>query len=444
MQGISETIIGVYNEDLKENQAFLTFTKHFFDKGLKVPEVLEEDGSGMYYLLSDLGDETLFSYINTHRTSGTFPGSALNMYKKVLKDLPAIQIQGGDGLDYTKCYPRDAFDRRSIMWDLNYFKYYFLKLGKVAFDEQELENDFESFAGYLEKVPSDFFLYRDFQSRNIMIKEDEPWYIDYQGGRKGALQYDVASLLFDSKANIPFDIKVQLFEYYKQELKTFMDFDDRLFTEQFYAFVYVRLMQAMGAYGYRGFFERKTHFLQSVPFALKQLKKLLKSRPLQQFPYLNNVLNQLIESPYLQSISKEYSTQKPLDVEISSFSYKRGLPVDDSGHGGGFIFDCRCLHNPGRYDRYKHQSGLDEDVINFLEQRGEASTYLSHVFELCDQAVDKYLDRGFDHLQVNFGCTGGRHRSVFSAEKLKEHLHEKFGSNVAMTIHHTEKGRSWE
>jgi aminoglycoside/choline kinase family phosphotransferase len=440
MSGAAHQAIGSYNEDLRENKAFISFTRHFSAQGLPVPQLLAEGASGRTYLLADLGDQTLFSYLAERRKkAGTFPGSALDMYKKVLEALPRFQATAAKELDYSVCYPRAAFDRQSMAWDLNYFKYYFLKLAKISFDEQLLENDFEQFIQYLLQAESNFFLYRDFQSRNIMIHNEEPWFIDYQGGRKGALQYDVASLLYDSKANIPEDIKDELLDHYLKSLEKHHHFERASFVAHYQGFVLIRVMQAMGAYGFRGFYERKTRFLESIPYALKQLDALLaKLRLPVEVPHLIEVLKSLSSAPELQKYSQEFQSHTPLTVTITSFSYRHGIPENAAGDGGGFVFDCRCIHNPGRYEQFKALSGLDAGVQEFFLQGGEAGQFLHLVFQLVEQGVEKYLNREFKHLQVSFGCTGGQHRSVYSATKLAEHLKSKYENKVIVQPKHRE------
>ena len=432
--------VGVYNADLKENAAFITFTRHFLDTGLPVPDLLGEGPDGYTYLLSDLGDTTLFAHIQERRRLTTvFPGSAIELMKKVLTILPSFQIRAGADLDYSVCYPRAAFDMQSIMWDLNYFKYYFLKLARIPFDEQLLENDFRTFAGFLLEERSDFFLYRDFQSANIMIVAGEPFFIDYQGGRKGALQYDVASLLFDSKADIPWEVKELLYDHYLNALSGYHSFEPEPFTAHYRAYVLVRLMQAMGAYGFRGFYERRTQFLKNIPYALKQLRNILAYYRLPiEVPHLITTLQRLTESEELKKYSLEFKAITPLQVEISSFAYKNGLPPNRQGHGGGHVFDCRCIRNPVNYESMRDLSGRDAPVIEFFRQHGEADRFLHNIAQIVEQSVEKYLNRGFTNLQIAFGCTGGRHRSVYCAERLAAHLREKYQHHVELQLVHRE------
>ncbi len=440
MRGASKTAIGTFNADKKENRAFLTFSKHFSSKGIPVPAVFGEGPGGKTYLISDLGETTLFNLLKERRKkTSVFPGSIIELYKKALDELPRFQIIASEDLDYDVCYPRKAFDRQSMMWDLNYFKYYFLKLAKVPFDEQLLENDYQAFCDFLLEAPHDYFLYRDFQSRNIMILHDRPYFIDYQGGRKGALQYDVASLLYDSKANIPFEIKSLLLRHYLKRLRDFTEYDEAEFLKYYQGYAFIRLMQAMGAYGFRGFYERKTEFLQSIPYALKQMKVLVEKYELPvPLPHLYETLSRMLESKHLKKYTEEFKTSTPLNIEITSFAYKKGLPANQHGHGGGFVFDCRCITNPGRYEQFRNLTGLDPETVEFFQEEEDSETFMHSVYQILDQAIEKYLGRGFTHLQVDFGCTGGQHRSVYCAEQLFKWLEEKYEGRVSAHLNHRE------
>lgn len=430
------TVIGAFNSDVKENTAFLSFTNHFKKNDLPVPEVYAVSADLKKYLLQDLGNTTLFDFLSATREKEGFSENIVAEYKKVLKILPKIQIIAGKDLDYSVCYPRAAFDKTSMMWDLNYFKYYFLKLAKIQFDEQSLEDDFQSFSDYLLSADSGYFLYRDFQSRNVMLKNNEVYFIDYQGGRRGALQYDLASLLYDGKADIPESVRQQLFDLYVAELKKYVPVHDEGFEAYYKGFVLIRIMQAMGAYGFRGFYEKKEHFLKSIPFALKNLENLLEDVKLPvELPELFNVLYQLTQSEVLKEIGK---TKSNLTVTVSSFSYKNGYPADASGNGGGHVFDCRALNNPGRYAEFKNLTGKDLEVQEFLEQKSEIGIFLNAVKIIVDQSVKAYLERDFSHLSIGFGCTGGQHRSVYSAEKIAEYLRNNFPVNVVL-IHREQK-----
>ncbi len=426
--------IGAYNHDLRENDAFLSFSEKLYKAGLPVPQIYAVNRDEFIYLLEDLGDETLFSYLSAKRV---IPGAApaiKQTYLKVIDFLPQFQIKGAGCVDFSLCYPRDVFDRQSMMWDLNYFKYYFLKLAKIPFDEQALENDFEVFSEYLGQAPQQYFLYRDFQSRNIMLYKDNIYFIDYQGGRKGALQYDIASLLWDAKADLSMELRKELFQYYLQQLATYQEVDAASFTNLYYAFVYVRILQALGAYGYRGFYERKEHFLLSIPYAVNNLKWLLENAPLPiKVPALQHCLEQITTQESLQAFVPHGDK---LTLHIHSFSFKNGLPRDLSGNGGGYVFDCRALPNPGRYKEYKQLTGKDAEVKTFLEAENEVLTFFENSLKLVEQSVENYIMRGFSSLMVSYGCTGGQHRSVWCAEQLKKRLDGRY--NMIIKLSHKE------
>ena len=357
----------------------------------------------------------------------------MDYYKKVVAALPKFQMTAKKGLDMSVAYPRAAFDRQSMQWDLNYFKYYYLKMVYIPFNEQLLEDDYQRFMDYLLNVDDNYFLYRDFQSRNIMVYQDDVWFIDYQGGRKGALQYDIASLLYDAKADLSPEIRQELLECYMDNLAQYIPIDRKQFTAYFNAFSLIRIMQAMGAYGYRGYFERKSHFLQSIPFAVKNLEGLLDHYELPvALPELTRVLRALIASDFV----KPYQPGTQLTVRVQSFSYRAAIPQDPSPNGGGFVFDCRALPNPGREPQYRAFTGRDACVQEYLLAYPEVHDFENHVFALVDAAIDNYLSRHFDHLMVSFGCTGGQHRSVFFAERTAQHIARKY-PDVNLILKHT-------
>ncbi|MFK7906991.1 MAG: RNase adapter RapZ [Chitinophagales bacterium] len=434
----NKTAIGTYGAESKENHAFLVFSKHFKKKGLPVPEIYAEDTSQNIYLQEDLGRTALYQLLPQKGES--FSEDLLQLYKKSVAKLAKLQVEGGEGLDYSVCYPRAAFDKQSILWDFNYFKYYFLRMGGFPFDEQALEDDAHRFADYLLEADCDYFMFRDFQSRNIMIQDGEPFFIDYQGGRKGALQYDLASLLYQAKANIPQETRQELLQHYLDALETMVEVDRVKFEKYYYAYVLIRSMQVLGAYGFRGLIERKEHFLKSIPFALQNIRWILQNVDFPvEMPELLQSLSQLTDSDNFTPFDQSKGEESPLTVYIHSFSFKKGLPTDDSGNGGGFIFDCRFLHNPGRYAPYKKLTGRDESVIQFLQQRSNIAAFLNNAFQIVDEAVENYIERGFASLQVNFGCTGGQHRSVYSADQLTQHLKDKYG--VKVRLEHIEQER---
>ena len=424
------TAIGVVYGVREENVAFLEFSKHFRRHGLAVPEIYVEDLNRDAYLQEDLGDTTLFEFLSKNRAGDSVAPEVIEAYRTALATLPRFQIEAGRDLDYTVCYPRDSFDRQSIAWDLNYFKYYFLRLAGIPFNEQALEDDFARLTEFLLSAGREYFLYRDFQSRNIMLRDGLPFFLDYQGGRRGALQYDVASLLYDAKADLPPALRQELLDHYLQNLEQYSDLTREAFMHHFYAYVYVRMMQAMGAYGYRGFFERKAHFLQSVPYALKNLRWLVHNVELPlNVPTLLAAFKSMLASEKLQALASETES---LVVRVFSFSFHQGPPKDDTGHGGGYIFDARSLPNPGREERFKNLTGKDASVIGYLMQHESVHQFLASVMSLVDASVSSYQNRGFKHLMVSFGCTGGQHRSVYLAEQLAKHLRSRNGVEVVV------------
>jgi aminoglycoside/choline kinase family phosphotransferase len=422
--------IGVLYDVREENVAFLDFSRHFRKHGLPVPEIYAEDLSQGAYLEEDLGDTTLFEFLSKNRSGAKLAPEVVKTYRNVVAELPRFQIEAGRDLNYSVCYPRSVFDEQSIAWDLNYFKYYYLRLAGVPFNEQSLEDDFERLKKFLLTADLDYFLYRDFQSRNIMLRDGSPFFLDYQGGRKGALQYDIASLLYDAKADLPPDLRQELLDRYIDRLHDFVDLGREKFMHHYYAYVYIRIMQALGAYGFRGFYERKGHFLQSVPYALNNLRWLLHNVELPfRAPALMDAF-QRMTAP--EKVEPPPSKSENLVVRIFSFSYKRGLPADEAGHGGGFVFDARSIPNPGREERFKSLTGKDAPVIDFLDQQDSVHQFLASVMSLVDASISTYQDRGFTSLSVSFGCTGGQHRSVYFAEQLAKRLAGRNGVEVVV------------
>lgn len=429
-------VIGVYHDNQKENEAFIYFAKHFGSYNLPVPKIYTANLKQHIYLQEDLGDTTLFSLIEKNRTNGEFTQTLKDRYQTVVSWLPKFQIKASKDMDFSKCYPRKRFDHQSMAWDLNYFKYYFLKLADIPFDEDKMEKDFQKLIRYLSQAPDHYFMYRDFQSRNIMVQEDKVYFIDFQGGRQGALQYDIASLLYDAKANIPQAFREELLNIYLRELQKYQnDLDIEDFKDHYHGFVLIRIMQAMGAYGYRGFFEGKKHFLKSIPFAINNLKHLLETTDFAvKIPELQYALQAITHSKKLQTISQDASK---LTVEVQSFSYKRGIPADNSGHGGGFVFDCRALPNPGRFEIYQHLTGRDQEVKTFLIDKPEVQLFLDNSRALISQAVEAYIKREFNHLSVYYGCTGGQHRSVYAAETIAQWLQNEY--DIRVILRHREQ-----
>ena len=434
LTGEKTTLIGVAGTSLKENSAFIAMSKHFYALGLSVPEVLAETADSEFYLQNDLGNTLLFDLIAEGRKTGIFSTNEKELLSKTIAKLPLVQVLGSKGFDFSICYPQPEFNERSVFWDLNYFKYNFLKTTGLDFQENQLEDDFVRFSDILLRSKTDTFMYRDFQSRNVMIKDGEPYFIDFQGGRRGPLAYDVASFLWQAKANFSNELREELIQVYLYRLKELIPVNEADFRKQLNHFVLFRTLQVLGAYGFRGYFEKKPHFLQSIPFAIENLKQLLKT-DFPEYPYLVEVLKKMTG---LEQFNKKPEEQKNLLVKVYSFSYRIGIPEDSSSNGGGFVFDCRAIHNPGKYPEYVNLTGLDEPVKQFLEADGEISTFLEHAFELVDNSVKRYIERGFANLMVSFGCTGGQHRSVYSAQKMAEHISQKFGVEVEL-VHRERK-----
>lgn len=420
-----KTLVGVVGTSIDENKAFITLAKHFKEKGLSVPQIYHVSDDYTCYLQEDLGDELLFDTIKKGRLTTVFSKEEKILLKKTMQQLPKIQFKGAEDLDFSCCYPQPEFDQRSILWDLNYFKYSFLKAVGLDFQENKLEDDFETMVKVLLKSQTNSFMYRDFQSRNVMIKDNTPYFIDFQGGRKGPIFYDVASFLWQAKANYPNDLRYGLIDEYLKALQPFYSISKEDFLKQLRHFVLFRTLQVLGAYGFRGYFEKKPHFIQSVPFAIRNLREIL-SEPFTEYPYMNDMLNQLVN---MKQFSEELR-KRILTVTIYSFAYKKGIPNDVSGNGGGYVFDCRAIDNPGKYERYNAFNGLDEPVIRFLEENGEIETFLTGAKEMTDKTIQRYIDRGFTNLMICFGCTGGQHRSVYAAQKMAEHIHNNFPVKV--------------
>jgi len=436
INGPSGTTIGVFNPDPFENEAFVYLARHFISIGLNVPLIYSRSIESNTYLIQDLGDTTLFDLIKDHN-NGMFTAELINYYHIALQSLLQFQINGFHGLDTARCYPVTVFGSQSIQWDLNYFKYYFLKPSGINFNERLLESSFNDLITKLLETDNRFFMYRDFQARNIMVKEGRLYFIDFQGGRQGPLPYDVVSLLYQAKANIPENLREELLnEYCQGLLKATNNKTLDNFRKNFGYFVLIRLLQVLGAYGYRGFFENKPHFLTSVPFAVKIVSNII---PQLKEGNTSVYLLDILEDVSLLKFPVPISRNENLNIAISSFSYKKKIPPDYSGNGGGFVFDCRALPNPGRFEQFRDLTGLNDETARFLSEHKEVQHFLEQVFKLLEQSIDNYQKRKFTHLTVAFGCTGGRHRSVYCAQQLYMHLSQKPGLNC--TIDHTVIGK---
>ena len=464
------SVIGCKGTSKEENHAFLTLAKHFTKRKLPVPHVLKVSDDEMRYLQDDLGSISLFDAIKGGRDAGgRYTVKERELLKRTIRELPNVQIRGARGLDFSVCYPQPEFDQEGVLFDLNYFKYCFLKATGLDFHELKLEASFRMMAKDLVSGnDSVSFLYRDFQARNVMLdKEGNPYFIDFQGGRKGPYYYDVASFLWQASARYSDSLREELIKEYYDALKQYTEvpsYGD--FCKRLQLFVLFRTLQVLGAYGFRGYFERKAYFIQSIPQAMQNLRELIAKNDFP-YPYLIDLLKRLTDmpqfvvepelpverkdgykttdrNPYAANPSdgkatfSKYDGKGPLVVKVFSFSFHKGIPEDESGNGGGYVFDCRSTHNPGRYEPYKKLTGLDEPVIRFLEDDGEILTFLESVYKLADAHVARYIQRGFTSLMFSFGCTGGQHRSVYSAQHLAEHISNKFGVEVRL-VHREQK-----
>lgn len=450
-QGVS--VIGVIGTSESENAAFVYLSQHFKHSGLNVPEIIAVNEDTCCYLQTDLGSSSLYEALAEGRTKGTYSETHMNLLCATIKQLARMQIQGNVNLNYEKLLPPVVFNAEAAMFDLNYFKYCFLKTTDVPFDEVRLEHDMQEFANSLVNIGqtnASGFLYRDFQARNVMLVHGEPYFIDFQGGMKGPVHYDVASFLWQASAKYSDELRSQLIEEYLDELQRFVAVDRAKFKQQLLEFVLFRTLQVLGAYGLRGYFEKKEYFIKSIPQAIANLKQLLEADVVNKYPYMEHVLKLLValKSDEEQQCKPENPGEKiqpPLDdapklkVRVFSFSYKKsGIPCDESGNGGGYVFDCRSTHNPGRYEPYKKLTGLDAPVIEFLENDGEIFDFLKPIYTLAEAHVERYIQRSFTDLMFSFGCTGGQHRSVYSAQHLAEHLHRKY--KIHVVVNHLEQG----
>lgn len=427
------TMYGVTSKSAGENFAFYNLSKLFAEKLLPVPAVYGISDDHLCYLQEDLGTLTLKDYISNNRDeNGEYNEAAKAMLRKVMTDLPDFQFKGASGYLFQQCYPVSSMDEMSIMFDLNYFKYCFVKLTGIEFNEVKLEEDFQKLTVDIMSDCVNNFLYRDFQSRNIIIKDGIPRYIDYQGGRRGPIYYDVASFLWQASANYSEALREELIDVYLQAMAKYRTISREEFERHLRKFVLFRTMQVLGAYGYRGLWEKKQYFINSIPPAIKNLDWLVKKGVVNSYPYLKEVAEMLVKDHQARHFNPD-TTQKPaLVVKVFSFSYKKGIPQDESGNGGGYVFDCRGTNNPGRYVEYKEMTGLDKPVIDFLEKDGEILHFLEHVYRIVDFHAKRFIERDFTSLMVSFGCTGGQHRSVYCAQHLAQHLHDKFGVKVIL------------
>jgi aminoglycoside/choline kinase family phosphotransferase len=444
LHGNDGSVIGTYGANIKENESFIYFSEQFRQKGLATPTVLVVSEDRTFYLQEDFGDVSL---LNRLEAEG-FTDPVYRLFRSSLEELARLQVLGDEDLDYERCLTNKEFGKQAIMADLLYFKYYFLDALRKPYDKQKLIDDFEALSNYLTHTEYKYFMFRDFQSRNIMITPDNKvHFIDYQGGMKGAPQYDVASMLWQARANLPDDWKKNLLEEYMNAFEKLINgpLDRVIFQSQYNGYVLIRLLQVLGAYGFRGLFERKAQFLTSIPLALRNLKDFFQGQSMGiMVPEFRKVLDMCVEDEIIQQFTPTQANDStPLVVRICSFSYRKGLPADDSGNGGGFVFDCRGILNPGRIEEYKTKHGRDKVVKDYLEQQTRMQDFLNSVFDIVDITVEEYIKRDFESLMVSFGCTGGQHRSVYAADALARHLRNKFKVKIELR-HCVQDEKNWE
>lgn len=439
---VVKTFIATSNHNIRENETFIAFSKHFKSMGCPVPAILAVNSEGSIYLQEDFGDESL---LNILEREGYTP-HVYGLFQQSLQELARLQIIGGAGIDYSYCLTAKEFGKQAILSDLLYFKYYFLDTLKYAYDKQALLDDFEALSTYLTHSGNKHFMFRDFQSRNVMVKDDKVHFIDYQGGMRGSLQYDVASLLWQARAELPDEWKNGLLDYYIGEANKLLEVpaDNVIFTSQYNGYVLIRLLQVLGAYGFRGLFERKAQFLTSIPLALRNLKWFAENRRMGiAVPEFDKCVRFCFSDEVINRFEPLRATEStPLVVQINSFSYRKDIPKDDSGNGGGFVFDCRGILNPGRFEEYKKLTGRDKPVKDFLEQQTKMPDFLNSIFDIVDITVTDYIKRDFENLVISFGCTGGQHRSVYAADALARHLKNKFHVKIDLQ-HRVQDEKNW-
>lgn len=427
--------IAVSGTDRNENDSFVYLSAHLGSRGINVPRVLAVSEDGMAYLQEDLGSLSLYDAVAEGRRSGLYSGEESRLLCEAVSMLPAIQVLGDEGLDYGRCFSGAELNVRMVNADLNYFKYCFLKTIVPEFDENALQDDFDRLAADLLSDGGTAFMYRDFQARNVMLHDGRPFFIDFQGGRRGPLHYDLASFIWQARAAYPEELKEKMLRTYLDALgKLVPSVDEDRFRARLDLFALFRTMQVLGAYGFRGLTEKKAHFIESIPYALDNLRKL-KDMAGERYPYLHSLLSVLAGSG-------RFTKAAPYDgltVTVCSFSFRKGVPEDLSGNGGGYVFDCRALSNPGRYDEYRELTGMDDAVIRFMENDGEVFDFLRNAYGLVDRHAVRFMERGFTSLHVSFGCTGGRHRSVYAAERMASHLHDRF-PGLRVRLVHREQG----
>jgi len=440
----SESVIGTYGANIKENEVFIYFSNHFRKKDLPVAKILAVNDTLTAYLQEDFGDRSLLHILEEKN----FTDEVYFLFRRSLEALAELHVKGDEGLNYNLCLTNAEFGKQAIMADLLYFKYYFLDALRRPYDKQKLIDDFEALSIYLTRTEYKYFMFRDFQSRNILVKDDNSiHFIDYQGGMKGAPQYDVASMLWQARANLPDEWKGNLLVDYMNAFENLIgsSLERNIFRSQYNGYVLIRLLQVLGAYGFRGLFERKAQFLTSIPLALRNLKWFFENQSFGiAVPEFSKVLSLCVSDEVVEHFTPlQANEQTPLIVRICSFSFRKGIPQDETGNGGGFVFDCRGILNPGRIHEFKTMHGRDKSVMDYLEQRTRMNEFLNSVFDIVDITVEDYIGRGFESLAVSFGCTGGQHRSVYAADALARHLRNKFKVKIELK-HCVQDLKNWQ
>ncbi len=440
-----DSAIGTIGTSAKENRSFIELSGLFDDEHLPVPLFFGCSDDSEVYVQSDVGDVSLYGMLQD-KDPEAYP-----IIEKLMVLLPGFQTIPHEKWEDMVFNP--PFTGREVLGDLHYFKDCFLRTLGISYDEQALEKEFDDIAASIDRIGEEYvgLMLRDFQSRNIMVYEGTPYVIDFQGARLGPVVYDAVSFLWQAKAGIePYRRRESLKRYAQAFASVRKDASTEQMLRMVPLVVLIRTFQVLGAYGLRGLIERKTHFLSSIPNGVRNLVQILKDPvgegsvygwtedPEKRWPEISRIAERLAALPLVNLINCFVKKEGKLTVSVYSFSYKQGYPFDLSGNGGGFMFDCRGLHNPGRYEEYKTKTGMDREVIEFLDGYEEVKEFLKDCRNLVFRSVNRYLQRGFNSLQVGFGCTGGQHRSVYCAEHLAEMLRKEF-PEIGIVLSHREQ-----
>ncbi|MFM7710274.1 MAG: phosphotransferase [Ferruginibacter sp.] len=429
------TCIATWNTDKAENDTFHYFTTVLQACQAPVPVIWATNTDHTLYIQDDAGSRCLLDVLLNEGPTE----QVLALYRQAVTQLATLQQCVDQQLDYSRCLAAAAFDQKAILADLLYFKYYFLDPLGISYKKDQLFTELENWSHSDAFKQPTGFMYRDFQGRNIQVNTDKITFIDYQGGMRGPLGYDLASLLWQAKARLSDAWKNTLFETYCEQLNKVSNppVDPVVLQTSYQQCVLLRMLQTLGAYGFRGLFEKKSHFIQSIPPALKQLSNYLAQHPIPDtYPTLKKVLEAITHEAFQKTFVPIRANEKtPLIVRVQSFSYlQNGYPESNHANGGGFVFDCRGILNPGRITEYKTQSGQDKSVQVFLEEHTRMPAFIQHIKDSVGITIENYIERGFEYLEISFGCTGGQHRSVYAAETIERHIRETYG--VKTELHH--------